>query len=224
MPDKNLAITALIRRRCEELGLAPADLVLRCGYKNISKGLRRIEEICRGSFAGGHALLRALPAALEVPTEAVTRAVEDTRRQLHEAQEEAWRAAFKPHAIILTERKIPEPIFVAAFIGVDRLLHVDFDLQKGPISYVKQALDVLGKKLNAWGSDQLPAFGRPTGVVVNYTPVRAVRFDLSGKPIAILDRAHRVGDASLSIGKHPISSRELEAILFGGSQKEDMTP
>jgi len=39
--------------------------------------------------------------------EAVTRAVETSEYQLHEAEEAACLADFKPHAIILTERKTP---------------------------------------------------------------------------------------------------------------------
>jgi hypothetical protein len=49
----------------------------------------------------------SLPVALEMPAD-VKRAVEETQRQLLEAQETAWREAFKPHAIILTERERPE--------------------------------------------------------------------------------------------------------------------
>ena len=72
------------------------------------------------------ALISGLPRALGVPVEVVQKAVDDTARQLLEADEAAWRASFKPHAIILTDRKIPQPIFVAAMIGVDELLRIDF--------------------------------------------------------------------------------------------------
>jgi len=44
--------------------------------------------------------------ALEVPIEAVTRAVENTEDQLHKAVEAACLADFKPHTIILTERRM----------------------------------------------------------------------------------------------------------------------
>jgi len=64
----------------------------------------------------------ALPAAIDVPPEMVERAIEETRRRTAEAKEAAeqarqtvWRAAFRPHAIILTERTVPQPFFVAAF-------------------------------------------------------------------------------------------------------------
>jgi len=32
---------------------------------------------------------------------------------------------FRPHAIIVTERSIPSPIFVAALIGVEKILRID---------------------------------------------------------------------------------------------------
>jgi hypothetical protein len=46
---------------------------------------------------------------------------------LLESAEAAWRAAFRPHAVIMTDRERPEPLFVAAIIGVNVLLRVDFD-------------------------------------------------------------------------------------------------
>ena len=49
-------------------------------------------------------------------------------------------ATLEPHAIILTERTRPEPIFVAALIGASRLLRVDFDLDGDRESYVKKSL------------------------------------------------------------------------------------
>jgi hypothetical protein len=62
---------------------------------------------------------------LEVAAELVKEAVAATQRQIYEADEAAWRAAFRPHAVIVTEKDRPEQIFVAAIIGVERLLRVD---------------------------------------------------------------------------------------------------
>ena len=46
MSDRQLPIKALVRNRCEDLGLRPAELIRGCGYQNASKGLRRLEDIC----------------------------------------------------------------------------------------------------------------------------------------------------------------------------------
>jgi len=40
-------------------------------------------------------------------------------KQEAEARDKIWRENFRPHAIILTERTVPSPIFVAAIIGVE---------------------------------------------------------------------------------------------------------
>jgi hypothetical protein len=69
--------------------------------------------------------------------------MEDTKRQFQDTEEAAYRSSFVPHAIILTERKVPQPIFIAAVLGVDRLLRVDFDLTKDPATFVEQALPTL---------------------------------------------------------------------------------
>ena len=148
--EEHLPIQVLISSRCSELGLRPVEVVRRCRYKNVSKGLRRLEDIRRGVFAGTDTLIRALPDALEVPADVVQRAVEETKQRLLDAEETAWRASFKPHAITLTERERPQPLFVAAFIGVDRLLRVDLDPAGGPESYIAQTLDGIRGKLAKW--------------------------------------------------------------------------
>ena len=50
MARPNLALPALILQRCREIGIGPRELVERCGYKNISKGIRRLEEVYSGNF------------------------------------------------------------------------------------------------------------------------------------------------------------------------------
>jgi hypothetical protein len=176
----DVPIDELISSRCNELDIGPVELVRRCGYKNLAKGLRRLEELRAGEFVSTRGLISGLPQALDVPAEVVQKAVDDTTRQLREAHEAAWRAAFKPHAIILTDRRIPQPIFVAALIGVDELLRIDFPPAASPEMNPDLAIEGIRTKLACWnrdfdrrkglGSYQLPAFGRPTGFVVNNSP------------------------------------------------------
>jgi hypothetical protein len=222
----NLPIEDLISSRSQELDIGPVELVRRCGYKNLAKGLRRLEELRGGEFESTRGLISGLPQALDVPAEVVQKAVEDTTRQLHEAQEAAWRAAFKPHAIILTDRKIPQPIFVAAMIGVDELLRIDFPPLAGPETYRDLAVEGICSKLARWnrdfnlrkglGSYQLPAFGRPVGFVVNYSPDHAVSFDLDGHALETLSTAHRLGHATLHLKG---SSIPLSVVLKIGSSE-----
>ncbi len=120
------------------------------------------------------------------------REIELAEKQEAEARDKIWRENFCPHAIILTERTVPSPIFVAAIIGVEKLLRIDLDPTQGPVSFVRQVLDRL--------PEGVPAFGKAIGFVINYSPIQAVRFDPNGQPIAILDKAVRPGTAILRLG------------------------
>jgi hypothetical protein len=100
-------IKLLIEDRRRLLGLTRQDVVRRAGYRNISKGCRRLDELLAGELRTARALIDRLPASLEVPAEVVTEAVAETARQMRAAEDAAWRAAFKPHAIILTEHTRP---------------------------------------------------------------------------------------------------------------------
>ena len=101
---------------------------------------------------------------------------------------------FRPHAIIATDRSVPSPIFVAALIGVEKILRIDFDTSLPEETFVQQALAKL--------PEQTIAFGRPIGVTVNYAPDRAVRYDLKGDPIETLAEAIRCGKAYLNVLPH----------------------
>ena len=98
---------------------------------------------------------------------------------------------FRPHAIIATDRSVPSPIFVAALIGVEKILRIDFDASLPEETYVRQALAKL--------PEQTIAFGKPVGVTVNYAPDRAVRYDLNGDAIQTLTAAVQCGKAYLVV-------------------------
>jgi hypothetical protein len=153
-----------------------------------------------------------LPQALETSAETVKLALDQTVRELElaakekaEARDKIWRETFRPHAIILTERTVPSPIFVAAMIGVEKLLRIDLDLSQGPMNFVRQVLDCL--------PERVPAFGKPIGFVINYSPDEAVRFDRNGQPIEIFEKAVRPGTAFLRLGGRPILAEALGLII-----------
>jgi hypothetical protein len=98
---------------------------------------------------------------------------------------------FRPHAIIVTDRSVPSPIFVAALIGVEKILRIDFDTSLPEATFVQQALAKILK--------QTIAFGRPIGVTVSYAPDRAVRYDLKGDPLETFTEAIRCAKAYLTI-------------------------
>jgi hypothetical protein len=169
--------------------------------------------LCEGNINGTKQFLDVLPRALETSAETVKRALDQTDRELElaekqeaEARDKLSRENFRPHAIILTEHTVPSPIFVAAIIGVEKLLRIDLDATEGPVSFVRQVLDRL--------PERVPAFGNPIGFVINYSPDKAVRFDRNGQPIAILDKAVRLGTAVVHLGGRPIPAEAL-GLIFG---------
>ena len=99
--------------------------------------------------------------------------------------------AYRPNVVISTERSIPSPIWVAALIGVEKILRRDFDLSQLLATYLHQA--------PAQIPENTPGFGRPIGLTVNYAPDHSIRYDLTGKVLAVLSEAVRPGQASISI-------------------------
>ncbi len=210
----DLAIATLVRSRMAELCLSRGEFAKRLGYKNLAKGIRRIDAMCKGDVEGTKQFLVTLPQALETSAETVKRALDQTVREIElaekqeaEARDKIWRENFCPHAIILTERTVPSPIFVAAMIGVEKLLRIDLDATEGLVSFVRQVLDRL--------PEGVPAFGKPIGFVINYSPDKAVKFDPNGRPVAILGEAVRPGTAVLlRLGGRPVTAEAL-GLVFG---------
>jgi hypothetical protein len=210
-------IERLIEERRRTLGLTRQDIVRRAGYRNISKGLRRLDELVAGEWRKARGLIERLPLALNVPAERVNEAISETDRRMRAAKDAAWRVAFKPHAIILTEHTRPTQITFAAICGADRNLWVDFEPGSNCISYIRQALDQVRRRTAESSSGSIPFYGRPTGVVVNYSPDDSVRFDLLGNALEILPEVHRLDQLILSIGGRPVPPNTVNAIFWGGN-------
>jgi hypothetical protein len=179
----DLPIGLLISTRSRELGITIADLARRVGYRNIGKGVRRINELCRGDFRAAEFIVGALPHALELPEDDVRRAIHATEDEL-DARERAWieeevrgyRAAFRPHVLWVTEKLIPRPIFVAASIGVENLLRFDLDMEQGEETFVAQAI--------AANPSWAGPFGKVAGFHINFSPDQCVQYDREGNVVA----------------------------------------
>jgi transcriptional regulator with XRE-family HTH domain len=193
--DTWLPIQILVNARLAALGISKAELARRCGCRNVDKGIRRINAICEGSIEHPRAreIASLLTKALEVdPTifaEALLKSrmiveLDQSRREAE--QENAWRDAFVPHGYLLTERNIPEQItFCGMAGGSERFLRVAFDLRRAPLTLAVQAR-MAAKRVRYAGF-----YGPIVGFVVNYSPDRAVQFDLDGKPEESLPMAYR---------------------------------
>jgi hypothetical protein len=215
-----------------ELRLDRQTLGLRLGYQNPLKAAGRVYALCEGNLRSrkSRTALKRLPEALEIPPEVVERTVaateqifsdmetqaEEQRRRAAEAAEAEWRTRFRPHAVIHTERTLPSQIIFCGLTGgAERWLIIPFDLSKPPISFIKQALGALPERTHVRrdGKRSVPFFGEVLGIIINYSPDRAVRCDIVGTPLEILSRAYRPGQIRLSLGGKPVEPRAIADIL-----------
>jgi hypothetical protein len=184
----NISIKQYISQHIEKTGISRSQLVIRLGFWNINKGLRRLELLeNEGKLIG--LTIEDLASALSVDVDVIRELIDQANSAAFQKQNEEYRRQFVPHAVLITTNKIPSPIFVAALIGVEKLLRLDLDVSQSPITYPKQVLFKLPVGV--------PAFGKVTGFIVNYTPDHAVEFNRAGKPIAAFDHAIRIGTARL---------------------------
>lgn len=211
---KMLAIEALIVERCRLLGIGRPDLVRRAGFKNVPKGLRRLDELCAGELKTTASLIAGLPVALELTPDAVEETIHQTVQQLNDAariaeekREAAWRVAFKPCAYLLGTESRPSQITIYGMTGgAERWLKIPLDLSRPAVTFAQQASAVARRTL------VVQFFGKTTGFIVNYSPDRAVRFDLNGNPVEAFDRAYLPGQVSIVIGGKEISADKFAKI------------
>ena len=161
---------------------------------------------------------RSLPreqavAATEELFAAQEREAEGQRRLAREQEDREWRAAFKPHAVIQTERTVPSQITICGLTGgAGPRLIIPFDLSKGPLTFIQQATGALPRR-HKDGRRYVMFFGEALGVIINYSPDHAVRCDLEGNPLELLPKAYRVGEVQLSVGGKRVDPKVMAKIL-----------
>jgi hypothetical protein len=219
-----LPIATLIDERSRTLGLSRLDVVTRAGFKNVAKGIRRLDSLRAGDLSSTK-LIGGLPTALALPPEIVDEAVRQTRQQIDEAariaqqeHEAKWRAEFKPSAYLLGTETTPTQITIYGMTGgSERWLKIPLDLSEPPVTFARQALVVVKR------TPMVPFFGKTVGYVVNYTPGFAARFDLNGDPVEAFDAAYSPGRVSIAIGGRTISADVLAKILASNLSHDQAT-
>jgi hypothetical protein len=128
----------------------------------------------------------------------------EAARQAAVAQEQVWRAKFKPYAIVITEQSRPSQITICALVDGESFKFIQLDATKPRWTFIHQAMRELNKRLHERRSKVIPLFGTPTGIVINFDPDRAVRYDLDGHALEILRGAVRLGETRVSVGGRPM--------------------
>ena len=125
--ENGYPIGRYILDRAKALGLSRTDLVRRSGYRDLNSGQRALTELLQTGIVPSFIEMK-LAGVLEVDQEFLDTVLLATARQLHDearsrilAREDSYRAAFRPHLQVQTERRVPSPIFIAALLSTKRL-------------------------------------------------------------------------------------------------------
>jgi hypothetical protein len=186
-----------IDTRINDLKLSRREFISRLGYKNISKGDRRLRALENGDLALADKLKQALAAALAVSVEDVEKAIHAGFAARWEEEDQRYRSVFRPHAVLQTELTIPSPIFIAGLIGAERNLFV-------PLPETLAA-DEYAHFVAASLPEGVPCYGAVTGYYVNYSPDYCVEFNREGEIKFEHSRAVRVGNSTSSVNGRPFS-------------------
>ena len=200
-----MTLDQLIQKRLDELEMKKSELARGMGYaqNKLSRGCIRIDWIRAGGTGRAWDLRERLARGLQVPVEVVEAAIEDTRK----VQYAAWRAAFKPYGVVLTENtgRPTCSLFIFAISGEGEKLTIRFEEGSDPATFVEQALRKFPK--------QVMGLGATTGFVVNYTPDTAILYDREGREIEELDEVMEARTSGAIIGGKWVGSETLSAML-----------
>ena len=204
------AIGRFILDRTKILGLNRTDLVRRFGYRDLTRGHAAFGEfLLTGivpSFIDGK-----LAYALEIGQDLIDAVLLATARQLDDearsqilARDDAYRAAFRPHLQVQTERRVPSPIFIAALMTTRRLRILslpDEAFSADECSRDRFIKTTIIEHFRA-STGCVPAFGRITGYVLVLLPGYdgvdfGLPFDVQGDPTGSMREVRRLPEAML---------------------------
>lgn len=207
-----VTLDALVVHEIRQQGLTRADLAARLGYVNVPKALRRLDHLMQ--YGEDPVLLPKLAGALGIDQERVEAAVAATKAERAEEDQKAaqrreahQRATFRPHILIETECRIPQPIFVGV-VAYERLKHI----------YLPEAIvgAPFPKRL-AWARmtvarhyerqhGRVSAFGAIVGYTHRDTFDRSVTLDITGEVIDYFAPRPQEDRGWLAVKGHAIPS------------------
>jgi hypothetical protein len=198
-------IADFIQATMMKSGLSRGALASAMSYRNASKALRHLDRLKQDGQAPPDFQARLVvalgvdPADFDAAMEA-TRALqrEETARQ-HEAETAAARMAFRPHLRVIPERRVPQPIFVAAFTGVNFWLveQLPEDILATPLVHRLHVVGQIVRAHYAKMDGRAGPFGAIRGYLFRTEFERAIEFDSDGLPHDEHDGPVPEGRASL---------------------------
>ena len=200
------ALKQFVTLRQKALQLTRKDLFARLKPSNLGKTAQRLDSFLAHeiNYKRCQDFLPKLAVALSESSEEaehITAELErlvEQRRQAKTALEQAhYVANFKPHAYLVGSYKRPSQItFFAMTGGSERWLKISLD-ELGNSQSPEQAIAEIVAYLKE--NPTIMFWGAATGFYINYTPEKAVHYDLNGKPVKEIEGNYHPGDAVFSI-------------------------
>ena len=168
-------------------GISRLELASRAGYKNITKGMRRLDGILDGS--GELVLLRQFSEALGIAPDRLERALAETAAERATEQAEAeqqreahLRAIFRPIINVETEYRRPSPLHIGImFFDTLKRIHLPASILKRSFDHqLAWAMRAVPKHYSAKGG-KAPSFGQITGYAFRFSYDEAILLDVNGK-------------------------------------------
>ena len=186
-------ITQFIAKQLSERSWSKSQLISAMGYKNISRGLQRLDTCLQQGNCTNADMLARLFRALAPPREEFDAAIAETRRQLAEEErvrlereEEVNRAHFRPYVYVRTSQNRPPFITAAAVIGPQlKYLQLDEELVVLPRTLLLARVAQIVRQHYHLNFGKCLLFGDITGYALRITYGETVEFTSEGILVGI---------------------------------------
>ncbi len=183
----NLPVGRYVQRKITESGMKKVEIVRLCGWKNVNKGLRRIDSLIQNSVPD-EKLLKKLLAIIKLDKDELNRQkrLTNTIWEMESAKYEKERiAGWQPFLYALAERTRPAQARTAALCGGEREKYAEVPVAVAKMSFEKQLYEV-GRILQAHYAQKTGRtmfFGAIVGYLYQYTCDYGVEFSIDGEVI-----------------------------------------
>jgi len=171
-------------------GFSRGTLASAMGYRNASKALRHLDRLKQNGQAPLDFQVRLIealgvdPVDFESAMEATRTLQREEARRQREIETALARAAFRPHLRVIPERSIPQPIFVAAWTGVNFWLvqALPDNILTTPDARRLHAVAKIARAHYARTGGRAGPFGAIRGYLFRIEFERAIELDIEGTP------------------------------------------
>jgi len=214
-------IHALIYSIMKEKGVTRFSLVKQLGYRNITKGLRRVDSLMPYGI-GQKELLMRIAEVLGIDQEQIDKALDETKKLLRKERDASERKSFKPYIYIQYSSQRPRSITIVALVGVDqfKFIPVPWEITALPLQQQIEAVSNQVKQHYREKGGRGTMFGEITGYIYRYRFDAGMSFSVNGELLnANLKRqgGEWCPQATLTIGGKRVTGNLFENLEVKGS-------